>query len=560
MTLSEMYNVINKYIDDENVQERRKSATFLIWFLVNIYNLDKDEAIACVCDEENDKGIDAIYIDSIEEEIHIFQSKYKMSDNTSIGDSILRDFEGVNSWFSSKETVKDLKNSRINAELKALLNHNNIEDIIEDYEIKYNFIINAKRDHNTDEYLKVNKNINLWCLNRIKDFYHQISFDPFVKDTFIFNNITSHNVIKLNNNIITLPIKASDLIRLNGISDLSLFNSNVRFGLGNTRVNKSIKKTLSNPNEKDNFIMFHNGISLVCEDFEYDEKSLELKLSNYSIVNGAQSTLTFYNNNSLLDDNIKVMAKIVKTGTNQTLSDLITYYSNNQNSISMKDLRSNDKVQVRLINQFNDLQKKYDIKIKYVPKKGTPNQSGYYEIYSDYAAQLITSCYLKRPFDTHLKTSLFDTKYDSIFNRNIDARKIYIYYYLHKLVIDNLSQIEDKKIASYGLAQFAFISTIFEILESNECTNFIKNGQDEYFNNLESNNNFLKILIETIIQIFNFTVEETKESKGEDFIYKNDFKSKDFVNSFKRSIINSFNTQLKMSRKDFLTFFNDNIK
>ena len=40
-----------------------ESASFLVWFLENVYRLEETEARDAVCDHANDKGIDGIYID-----------------------------------------------------------------------------------------------------------------------------------------------------------------------------------------------------------------------------------------------------------------------------------------------------------------------------------------------------------------------------------------------------------------------------------------------------------------------------------------------------------------
>ncbi len=47
-----------------------ESAAFLFWFLVNVYRLDETDARDAICDKSNDKGIDAIYVDHAEQEIH----------------------------------------------------------------------------------------------------------------------------------------------------------------------------------------------------------------------------------------------------------------------------------------------------------------------------------------------------------------------------------------------------------------------------------------------------------------------------------------------------------
>lgn len=552
ITNENMHQIIHSYINNEEVEDRRRSATFLIWFLINVFHTDKDIAISCICDEKNDKGIDGIYIDTIEEEIHIFQSKLKTNYPSAIGDSALRDFEGVKAWFTSSDTVADLLDSTINEELKALIVDNNLIDLVNDYKIKYNFIINAEKDHNTNEYLKVNPNIDLWCLDSIRESYHEIKFDPFVNDTFAFNNISDENTIELNdNNMIITPLLASEIIKLKGIDDLTLFHSNVRFGLGNTRINKSIVKTLKDIDEKDKFIMFHNGISIVCNDYTYENDVLSL--TDYSIVNGAQSTLTFYKNQNLLDENVKVMTKIIKTGTDQTLSELITYYSNNQNSISMRDLRSNDTIQRRLITQFETLDEEHETKIDYVPKRGKPVPTGYIELTSDYVAQLITACYLNKPYDTHLKASMFDAKYNTIFSKNITASKVYLYYKMHEILKSELSKIKNQKIATYGLAQFAILNIIFLILEAYDETNPLVNDPDIYFTDMEKYDAFFVKLYDLILKVFNHVIGELE--KDDIFIYKNYFKNRENVDDMISKVQSHFETSLSIADTSYSEYY-----
>ena len=58
-----------------------ESAAFLYWFLVNVYRLDETEARDSICDHPNDKGIDGIYVDHNNEEVHFLQSKLRQASN-----------------------------------------------------------------------------------------------------------------------------------------------------------------------------------------------------------------------------------------------------------------------------------------------------------------------------------------------------------------------------------------------------------------------------------------------------------------------------------------------
>lgn len=344
------------------------------------------------------------------------------------------------------------------------------------------------------------------------------------------------------------PIAAAELLKLRGIEDYTLFDKNVRYALGNTRVIKAIRKTLTNESEKANFLLYHNGISLVCEKFNYYEDDNKLEINNYSIVNGAQSTLTFHKHQSLLNEKVKILLKVIEVGADVNLTNAISIYNNNQNAITMKDLRSNDLVQRRLEREFIDIYKNHNLNIEYVPKKGKLTRKDCIEIASDYAAQLITSCYLLNPYNIHLKTSMFDSSYNTIFNRNINASKIIMYYFAHKALKDNLNFIDDERIATYGLAQHFILSILFKVLYKHSKTAIILDDANYYLDKIENYNTVFCLLINIISGVFNHYMDEYKTG---DFDYKNFFKSKDRVEELARNIITMFDASFKIMKRTY---------
>ena len=58
MPYSQIQTVLRSEIKKKNISERSDSSIFLIWFLEKYYELDEIDAISCVCDNKNDKGID----------------------------------------------------------------------------------------------------------------------------------------------------------------------------------------------------------------------------------------------------------------------------------------------------------------------------------------------------------------------------------------------------------------------------------------------------------------------------------------------------------------------
>ena len=109
--------------------------------------------------------------------------------------------------------------------------------------------------------------------------------------------------------------------------------------------------------EHRDFLTFHNGLTIVAKEVKvYGNK---LYLSRYSVCNGCQSLLTFYENRALLTDDLEVLVRVVRVSEDLKISERIAYRTNNQNSISLRDLRSNDSTQIQLKAEFDKLYGKF---------------------------------------------------------------------------------------------------------------------------------------------------------------------------------------------------------
>jgi hypothetical protein len=86
---AKMVAIIKSYTN----KGRPISIAFLNWFLEHIYRLDQVAAEYTICDKSNDRGIDGIYVDENQLEIHVFQSRTKQ--NGTVGDKDLREFSGT---------------------------------------------------------------------------------------------------------------------------------------------------------------------------------------------------------------------------------------------------------------------------------------------------------------------------------------------------------------------------------------------------------------------------------------------------------------------------------
>lgn len=104
----------------------------------------------------------------------------------------------------------------------------------------------------------------------------------------------SEYIVDASTRAVIAPIKATELAKMNGISDQSLFAYNVRGALGRTQVNKDIVKSLQDKKSHKLFPLFHNGITVIAGELEADKQTLEA--SDYFVVNGCQSLSSSFSN------------------------------------------------------------------------------------------------------------------------------------------------------------------------------------------------------------------------------------------------------------------------
>ena len=161
---------------------------------------------------------------------------------------------------------------------------------------------------------------------------------------------TEYDVDKTTKAVIA-PVKASELVRLEGISDQSLFDKNVRGPLGKTAINKAIVTSIKNKDLHKSFPLFHNGITIIASKVQVAKDNITAE--NYYVVNGCQSLNSLFDNQGSLTDDLRILTKFIQLENDSPLGTIITQFSNNQNGVRARDFMSNNRMQVRLQNEFN---------------------------------------------------------------------------------------------------------------------------------------------------------------------------------------------------------------
>jgi hypothetical protein len=154
----------------------------------------------------------------------------------------------------------------------------------------------------------------------------------------------------------------------------SLFDRNVRYFLGNTTINKDIKKTVNEHPEE--FYYYNNGITITCIEYNKIGKN-KVKLITPQVINGAQTLNSIYktyieNENSKSKgkdkgdnhyEKIKVLAMLIEVPKNENdFVKNITTYRNANNPIRLSDYKGNCPIQENIQKEMYKLGYFYMIK------------------------------------------------------------------------------------------------------------------------------------------------------------------------------------------------------
>ena len=542
LTYDKLKSLIAKY----GVKGRSESASFLNWFFENIYRLNDVDADDAICDEKNDKGIDGIYIDNTTQEIQFFQSKITQKDGRTLGDADLKAFRGALNQFETPESVDAILAGNANADLKRILTRQNVKQLLMDgYRVVGIFVANQDQDENCKEYLHHVDNISVY--DRAKIALEYIDFDAGegVKGSFGFD-VSYAGFLQVGIDAATtayvFPAKASELITLKGIEDDTLFKQNVRLTLGNTAVNKSISKSISDKDEHQHFPLYHNGITVLCATAEHQESDDRLNVTDYVVVNGAQSISTFFKNAKHLSDDLRVFVKVIALRDDE-LARKITINSNNQNAIKVRDLRSNHGIMLRLKAEFEQSFANYSFEIK----RGEYAPTGKTIISNEDAGRLLMAFDLNEPYSSHQIYKVFDEKYGDIFGRpEVTAARIVFLFNVFDIIKESLKHLNNEAMAGYALTRFFMLNVLRHIMEKSEFAQALITSKSDLDDEANRERLLFQVpaVLSDLIVDFNYEIGE----EGDTLDYKRDLKSPERVRTWRNRLLASYEKELKKGK------------
>jgi hypothetical protein len=458
------------HFGDYAAKGQTDSEAFLAWFLENYYRLDDTEIDDSICDEENDKGIDGIYVNDLLQQIDVFQTTIGYADPPQyVGDVRPKEFLGALTQLRTGDSVRQLTAATQSTKLKQLLERLEVAQRIDDgYEVRGVFVTNRFRNQDTIDLLAISSNLVLYDNVELDRQYLPIDRADPIATPISFDVSTVgvlEHTIEDDLTMAIAPLAASELITMEGIANQELFAWNLRYRLRRSPVNKAIELSIGTAAEHKYFPAFHNGLTVLCENLEVNAG--KLTVSGYAVVNGCQSLNALYHNQVKITPDLRILSKFIKVPPTSELAQKITDHTNNQNGITGRDQKSKDQTQGKL---QTEIHRQYAGEVFYRISRGEHLEwPADKVIENDAAARILLAFDLKNPDSAHQRYKLFGDLYSDIFKRpEVNADRVIALFDLDQIIRAKRGVMSHKAFAHYSLTPFLFLYLLREALETDE--------------------------------------------------------------------------------------------
>ena len=228
---------------------------------------------------------------------------------------------------------------------------------------------------------------------------------------------------------------SGELARLTDAYDNRLFDKNIRryLGLAGNRVNEAVAATLREPNQRSNFYFYNNGITITCSQFRYNalqKENWSLQVSDLQIVNGGQTARTVQQMAKEIGPEIaaaEVLVRIYELEKNDAeLVEAITFATNSQNPVDLRDLKANDPRQLALARSISKLGYRYRAKREEKPVSSD-------EFTSAVIAEAVLAIWRRKPHQARFRSRQhFGALYDTIFTPDLNGAQAIVAALVHR--------------------------------------------------------------------------------------------------------------------------------
>lgn len=420
---------------------RLKSLAFVYLCVKTILDLDGDDVFDCLTEGGGDFGVDAIHISEEydgEFTVTLFQAKYKnnLEGNSNFPEEGIKSLiNAINYLFNPAAKLEHI-NQRLLVkveEARSLIRDGyipQVRTIACNNGLKWNSSAQEAiertefGDQVTWEYVNHERLVKILQASKpVKDTL-QLSGKAIVEDMEF-------------SRVLLGRISVTEIATLIERHGERLLERNIRryLGLQGNRVNEGIRHTLTS-DEKNNFYFYNNGVTLICDSFSYNalqDGDYKVRVENLQIINCGQTCMTIFKTlrePDLIHQNAQafVLLRLYQLPReNEGLVQRITYATNSQNPVDLKDLRANDERQKILEKDIEQLGFNYRTK-----RSNTPTRSA--DITSGVAAEAVLSVWRRKPHQAKFfSREHFGKLYDTIFTDQLNGAQIVIAVQLYRI-------------------------------------------------------------------------------------------------------------------------------
>ncbi|MDQ6979109.1 MAG: AIPR family protein [Mariprofundaceae bacterium] len=349
---------------------KKKSAAFAVLCMAHCLDMPLDEAAEWLTDGGNDAGVDGLHIGDVDDgefSISLFQSKYKVK---SLDGTAHFPENGLEKAINTVQVLFDpYRHVELNDLIKPKIEE--IRSLIRDGHIPRVRVVlcnngapwAAQADAHVQQ-AALNYGDKLTCIHFNHDSIVHIQQRSKQVDAALTLNgkalVEDMNYMR----VLVGRVSVQEVSRLFNEHGDRLLERNIRryLGLHSNRVNSAIHQTLIEPSKSDKFYFYNNGITVVCDKFDYNafqQSDYQVQLKNMQIINGGQTCKTIQQtlaDNPSIAPMAYVMIRVYQLAESE--SDFVhdmTYATNSQNPVDLRDLRSNDAWQKQLELGMRDL-------------------------------------------------------------------------------------------------------------------------------------------------------------------------------------------------------------
>ena len=525
-----------------------------MWFLEHVERLDSVEAADAVLDRPHPDLVDGVWVDDLAEEVNLLEAKW-IAETGQLPPQELDRVGQRAEELDSPSWLESLESLGPQLESQGILDRQSLRQLVDSgYALRLLYVTNGIVPAEARQRIRGRANgnkIEFWDLNDLELYVRYADRQLYIEEEITLR-FADHGVFE-----VALPgsvpvtygaLSADQIASLPGIQDRTLFAQNVRLDLGRTRVNRDLAATVGDTQEHARFMTFHNGLTILCRQIRPSPEQPEVvTIRGFSVVNGCQSALAFFNNRAHLSPDLLVPVRLVQVGDSPRLADDITYRSNNQNSISLKDLRANDSTQIQIQAEFRDL---FQGEFGYQIKRGEDVPAPIV-IPNDLAAQILLSLYVGEPWQAHRKSALFAERYKQIFRPGIGAPEILLGYVIWQEVQKRKDRLEDPLLAGYALTTFILIYLVGRLMRETETGRAVLSDPFLY---LTERMTELRVAIGSLTNDLLVDVDAyaREEAQNGYFDYKSRFKSQTAIRHLTEDVLRNYKKTL--NRKPDVAF------